>query len=89
MKPKFELGETVITRNAAERLVSHDVLLALHRHASGDWGDCGVEDQKHNDFSLDNHLRLMSVYHDSNQNKFYVITEHDRSATTVLLPDDY
>ncbi len=89
MNRKFELGETVITRNAAERLVSHDVVVALHRHASGDWGDCCAEDQKENDLSLDNNLRLMSVYRDSNQNKFYVITEHDRSVTTVLLPDDY
>lgn len=89
MKRKFELGATVITRNAAERLASDDVMLALRRHASGDWGDCCLEDQKENDFSLDNNLRLMSVYHDSNRTKFYVITEHDRSATTVLLPDDY
>lgn len=42
-----------------------------------------------NEFSLRRDLRLFSVYHGSNGTKFYVITEPDRSVTTILLPEDY
>jgi len=86
---KFSLGQTVITPTAMQKLVPHDVAQAVTRHAQGDWGDCGAEDKAENDFSLDKHLRLFSVYHDSRGTKFWVITEADRSATTVLLPEDY
>jgi len=86
---KFLLGQTVITPTAMEKLLPHDVAQAVTRHAQGDWGDCGAEDKAENNFSLDKHLRLFSVYHDSRGTKFLVITEADRSATTVLLPEDY
>ena len=86
---KFSLGQAVITPTAMEKLVPHDVAHAVTRHAQGDWGDCGAEDRAENDFAVDKHLRLFSVYHDSNGTKFWVITEADRSATTVLLPEDY
>lgn len=86
---KFSLGQTVITPTAMEKLVPHDVAQAVTRHAQGDWGDCGADDKAENDFAVDKHLRLFSVYHDSNGTKFWVITEADRSATTVLLPEDY
>ncbi|MCA9244414.1 MAG: hypothetical protein KDA32_10695 [Phycisphaerales bacterium] len=86
---KFPLGRTVITPNARDTLDAEDVHAALMRHARGDWGDCGSEDANENEFSLKNALRLFSVYHDRTGTKFWIITEADRSATTILLPEDY
>jgi hypothetical protein len=88
-QPKFQLGRTLITPGARDELHPEDVLGAIRRHASGDWGDCGKEDWSENDFSLDKDLRLFSVFSDRSGVKFWVITEADRSATTVLLPNEY
>ena len=86
---KFPLGQTVITPNARDTLDAADIHTALLRHARGDWGDCGADDANENEFSLKNALRLFSVYHDRKGTKFWIITEADRSATTILLPEDY
>jgi hypothetical protein len=86
---KFPLGQTVITRNARDQLHPEDVLVALKRHAAGDWGDVCEDDRQENEFSLTRTLRLFSVYHDRIGQKFWIISEADRSATTVLLPEDY
>ena len=86
---KFELGQTVITPNAQSTLHPEAVLLSLSRHVQGDWGDVRDEDRAENEFSLNNRLRLLSVYHDRNGKKFYIITEADRESTCVLLPEDY
>jgi len=85
----FALGQTVITPNAMEQLNPEDVLSCLGRHACCDWGECGQEDADENDLSLREGFRLLSVYHDRNKIKFWIITEADRSATTILLPEDY
>ncbi|WP_417850272.1 hypothetical protein [Thalassoglobus sp.] len=61
----------------------------MQRHLSGDWGDCEPEDAIANDRAVSEGTRLFSVYHSSSGTKFWIITEADRSATTVLLPDDY
>ena len=89
IEPKFDLGQTVITPHARDTLVPADVVDALRRHAVGDWGDVDEADRAENEFSLTRRLRLFSVYHDSKGTKFWIITEADRSATTVLLPEDY
>jgi len=86
---KFPFGQLVSTSNALDRLVQADVWTAIQRHAKGDWGDLCEEDRKSNEWSLEHGERLFSVYHDRNQTKFYIITECDRTATTVLLPEDY
>jgi hypothetical protein len=83
---KFRLGQTVMTPGARDTLDQHDILTALGRHAQGDWGDCGEDDRNENDLSLDAGLRIFSVYKDRFDTKFWIITEADRSATTVLLP---
>ena len=85
----FPLGQTVITSNALDTLDPADVQGALARHASGDWGDLSPDDRDENELSLREGFRLFSAYRDRNQTRFYVITEADRSATTVLLPEDY
>jgi len=86
---KFPLGQTVITRNALSTLHPEDVPIALGRHAVGDWGDVCDEDRRENELSLAKGFRLLSVYCDRAGVKFWIITEADRSATTVLLPEDY
>ena len=66
-----------------------EVLNAIGRHARGDWGDVNEDDWEENDFSLGEGFRLLSSYRGGNDTKFWVITEHDRSTTTVLLPEEY
>jgi hypothetical protein len=85
----FPLGQTVITRNASDVLDPEDVKLCLARHARGDWGDLGQADVRSNQIALAEGLRLLSAYDDRAGTRFWIITEFDRSATTVLLPDDY
>jgi hypothetical protein len=85
----IRLGQAVITRNAMESLHPEDVLGAMRRHAAGDWGDCCPEDWEANNQALRDRSRLFSVYHDRTGTKFWIITEADRSATTILLPEDY
>jgi hypothetical protein len=86
---KFPLGQTVITPNALKQLTQDDVLGALTRHAAGDWGEVAPEDRQENELSLREGFRLLSVYRSSAGAKFWIITEADRSATTVLMPEDY
>ena len=85
----FQLGRLMITTNASRVLKQQDVFDALRQHAQCDWGDVCHDDWVMNDEAVKNGDRLVSVYHDSNKEKFYIITEADRSATTVLLPEDY
>ena len=86
---KFSLGQTVSTRNILDALNPEDLLQAMKRHHSGDWGDLCEEDRQANEEALEHGDRLFSVYHDREETKFYIITEWDRSVTTVLLPEDY
>jgi hypothetical protein len=89
VQPKFPLGQIVATSNASALLTSEDILSALRRHASGDWGELDNEDLKRNDQALCKGTRLLSAYRSANGTKFWIITEWDRSVTTVLLPEDY
>lgn len=92
---KFSLGELVITPAAADALHPTDVLNCLMRHRLGDWGNLDEEDVTANEYALKHGERLFSVYHVDDKNdagiegRFYVITEWNRQATTVLLPEDY
>jgi hypothetical protein len=88
IQPKFPLGVTVMTANAAQLLHPAAVDAALRRHAAGDWGDICPDDARENERSLKHACRLMSVY-GSDERRFWIITEADRSVTTVLLPLDY
>src|SRR3954452_5079099 len=88
-KKGFPLGHIVATPNALQTLAHEDIAKALGRHAACDWGDCCSEDWKENEFSLKQGFRLFSVYHAADGKKFWVITEADRSVTTVLMPEDY
>jgi hypothetical protein len=85
----FCLGRTVATPNAPSRLDPADVLNSLARRAACDWGDCGPEDAAQNELALDRPRCLFSVYRDRHGTRFGIITQADRRATTVLLPEDY
>jgi len=86
---KFELGQVLITPGARDDLELKDVASCLVRHAAGDFGDVCEEDKEHNEEALEIGDRILSAYTDRNGVKFWIITEWDRSATTILLPEDY
>jgi hypothetical protein len=96
---RFPAGNLVMTRGVAD-LAEQDTEFArfvqkcLIRHFKKDWGDVDEPDKKENDFSVDHNLRVLSAYNDSRWNdhgvaSLWIITEADRSATTVLFPDEY
>jgi hypothetical protein len=86
---KFRLGRLCATPNAKDNIPNPEILAALVRHVGGDWGDVDEHDRKENELSLREGFRLFSVYRSAQGTKFWVITEADRSVTTVLLPEDY
>lgn len=88
-KPRFPLGSLYSTPGALAALSKQDIARGINRHWSCDWGDICAEDKQLNDESVDTGSRLFSAYHGQNKTKFWIITEADRSATTVLLPDEY
>ena len=85
----FPLGRVVATTGAYDALTPLDIKRGLFFHSQGDWGDVSEEDKRENDFSVPRHLRILSAYIAENGTRFWVITEADRSATTVLLPEEY
>ena len=91
MKPLFPLGQLVATPGALAALetAGDNPSKYLCRHINGDWGDVPPEDAKENEFSVQNNLRILSSYRLSDNTKIWVITEADRSATTILLPEEY
>lgn len=84
----FPLGRVVITANAHARLREEVVMKSIVRHSQGDWGNLCEDDRLENELSLDHGFRLLSVYEDESE-PFWIITEADRSVTTVLMPEDY
>lgn len=85
----FRLGRIVATGAAASIIKPWEIHRALKRHASKDWGDVCSEDAAANDAAVERGGRLLSVYTSRTGDAFWIITEADRSATTVLLPEDY
>lgn len=84
----FGLGQLLITPGAKAELKTYDILSALTRHQRGDWGNLCDEDKAANNDALERGERLFSAY-TSGETRFWIITERDRSATTILLPDEY
>jgi hypothetical protein len=85
----FALGQLCMTRGVSETIPVNEVWAALARHQHCDWGDVGEEDWELNDAAVEHGDRLLSVYQTQNAIRFWIITEWDRSVTTVLLPEDY
>lgn len=90
-KVLFDLGQTVMTIGAQEALEESNQLPNdfLAKHQSGNWGDVCEDDKRENELSLLEGFRILSSYKTSKDVKLWVITEADRSATTLLLPEDY
>lgn len=88
---KFNLGQLVATPGALAAIEEADQspIEFLIRHQSGDWGEICKEDRRENELSLKHGFRLLSAYRTTKGVKLWVITEADRSATTILLPDEY
>lgn len=89
----FNLGKLVATRGVAYEMQQDSnfekfVRKSFSRHASGDWGDICEEDKASNDYALEHGERIFSAYENENT-KIWIITEYDRSVTTILFPDEY
>jgi len=87
-KSRFPLGQTVVTAHALDILQPDEIALGLARHVRGDWGDLCPEDMLANENALTQGGRLFSAY-GQGASRFWIITECDRSVTTVLMPQDY
>ena len=86
---RFEPGRILATPGVLDAAPVGELLSALRRHLSGDWGDVSEADRAQNDRALAEGERLFSAYRSSGEIKFWIITEADRSATTILLPEEY
>jgi len=91
---KFPMGRLLVTRGVNDRRAEEEpfakfVLDSLNRHAMGDWGDLCAEDRQENERSLNGGCRLLSAYEKDDLPKIWIITEADRSVTTVLFPEEY
>ncbi len=91
MPAKFSLGRTVATPGALDALTDagEGPAYYLDRHINGDWGDVPPEDVRENELSLKEGFRILSAYTLSTGVKIWLITEADRSSTTILLPEEY
>ncbi|MFD2112120.1 hypothetical protein [Thiorhodococcus fuscus] len=89
--PLFPIGKVVSTPNACRVLEAYGiaVLTLLLRHVHGDWGDLGPSDARANQEALHGGARLLSSYQIAEGVRVWIITEADRSTTTVLMPEDY
>jgi hypothetical protein len=87
----FPLGQIVATPGALAALqtAGQDARELLRRHATGDWGDLSEDDRKENDFSVTRSLWILSAYQLATDERLWIITEADRSVTTLLLPSEY
>ena len=90
-QPRFSMGQIVATPGALETLqqAERDPAEFLARHVTGDWGDLEDEDKQENELSVAQGFRILSAYTLKDNTKIWIITERDRSATTILLPREY
>lgn len=91
-KNKLNLGKVVMTQDIAmfmdEKEFYMKVMASLNRHVSGDWGSVCEEDKAENDRALESGDRILSAY-ETSHGKIWIITEWDRSVTTILFPSEY
>ena len=90
-QPAFELGQIVATPGALAALkkAEHQPGEFLTRHVNREWGDIPDEHRKENEYSLEHGFRLLSAYKTNAGDRLWIITEADRSVTTLLTPADY
>jgi len=90
-QPAFELGQIVATPGALASLkkAGQQPGEFLTRHINRDWGDLDEEDRKENEYSLEHGFRLLSAYKTNAGDRLWIITEADRSVTTLVLAEEY
>ena len=90
-QPAFELGQIVATPGALAALkkAGQQPGEFLTRHVHREWGELDDEDRRENEYSLEHGFRLLSAYKTNAGDRLWIITESDRSATTILLPEEY
>lgn len=88
---KFELGQVVATPGALEALQRNGqmALQFISRHVQGEWGELSDEDSYANDMALVHDTRILSAYSLNDGTKIWIISEADRSVTTLLTPEEY
>lgn len=92
---RFELGHVVMTEGISYKLNKSDkfsafVFKSMYRYMEKDWGEMCQEDKESNDFAFENGERIFAAYENKQLNeKIWIITEWDRSVTTILLPEEY
>jgi hypothetical protein len=91
MFPLFPLGQIVATAGALAALerAKQPSTCSLARHAAGEWGELEPTDVAENEYSVAHGFRLLSSYQTDAGERLWIITEADRSATTLLLPEEY
>jgi hypothetical protein len=89
--PRFPLGQLVATPSALQALAEagQDAMPFVARHQAGDWGELDEHDVRENEYALQHGFRLLSAYTLNTGVRLWLITEADRSATTILLPQEY
>lgn len=85
---QFSLGQLVMTPGAEQTFDMDTRVKCLKRHASRDWGDIDPEDATNNDLGVERNGRILSAYN-IGEHQLWIITEADRSVTTLLLPSEY
>jgi hypothetical protein len=88
---RFSLGRVVATPAALRALEKAEQQPAefLDRHVNGDWGEVPEADKQENELSVEKGFRILSAYTTSAGDQIWILTEADRSATTILLPEEY
>ncbi len=89
----MKYGQILATRGVADEIEVNElfrleVQVAFQRYISGDWGEVAEEDKKANDQAVKNGERIVAAYR-TDKGKIWIITEWDRSATTILFPSEY
>ena len=85
----MDLGLIAVTRNAMAQVHRSEACEALARHVVGDWGEIDPDAWKVNEQALEYGRAIVSCYLDRHDRRFLIVTDADRSSTTILLPDEY
>ena len=88
---RFPLGRVVATPGALSALEKAEQApdVFLDRHVNGDWGEVPEEDKQENELAVEQGLRILSAYTTSADDRIWILTEADRSATILMLPEEY
>ncbi len=90
----FETGHILVTQGIADKMKEDEFFCkflynSLYSYMRCEWGDTCEEDAKSNDYAVKNDERILAVYIYNDKLRIWIITEYDRSATTILFPEEY